>query len=328
MGKLKNSTVNQLKAYTLRYAGTDVEDTFVRRASLGELNFSAIQTEISVVLLFYQKLASIDLSNFPEDRLHILFNHIDQVNDQLTAITQFSVSSGGPAEHRANIITNFLRAYSALWPVIMEAFYFAEVTTAPKDITVYIQQMQEAQNDVAFQAQEFKKLIEQHTNTANQIVEKFGMQKYAKVFIDESLSFGKSAKSWLNWSLLALGFTITISIVLLSLSSGITDSSQLIHFTITKIVILTACFFGVSICFKNYRAQKHNEILNKHRHNALVTFEAFTAGKEDEQTKNAVLLAATQTIFGNQQTGYSNADSSDSDMPTRIIEIMKATPQK
>jgi len=65
--------------------------------------------------------------------------------------------------------------------------------------------------------------------------------------------------------------------------------------------------------------------LNKHRQNALNTFETFSkAAGTDTQTKNAVLLEATHAIFSNQQTGYLNQDG-ESDSPNRIIEIIKSS---
>jgi hypothetical protein len=79
---------------------------------------------------------------------------------------------------------------------------------------------------------------------------------------------------------------------------------------------------------KSYRAQKHNEVLNRHRQNALRTFETFSTSTDDAQTKNAVLLEVTHAIFGNQNTGYNSNESSDSDNPNKIIEIFKSVNQK
>ena len=78
---------------------------------------------------------------------------------------------------------------------------------------------------------------------------------------------------------------------------------------------------------KNCKSSKHNQILNKHRENALASFQAFievpTANKE---TKNAVLLEATRRIFGAQQTGYVVTENDDS--PNKIIEIIKTIQDK
>lgn len=154
------------------------------------------------------------------------------------------------------------------------------------------------------------------------------MHRYAKIFIEESNGFNKSAGTWFTASMLLLGIVIIFGMVLLFIDRDFVDKLDVIQFSITKILVLTALFYGVNMCFKNYKAHKHNEILNKHRHNALLTFEAFTGSKEDQQTKRAVLLAATQTIFGSQNTGYNDKESSDSDLPTKIIEIIKTPTEK
>jgi hypothetical protein len=98
---------------------------------------------------------------------------------------------------------------------------------------------------------------------------------------------------------------------------------QIVQYSVTKILIISSGFYGLSICMKNYRAHKHNEVLNRHRHNALTTFETFTKSTDDPQTKNAVLLEATRSIFSNQNTGYNNVDVSDSEITNKIIEYVK-----
>ena len=88
--------------------------------------------------------------------------------------------------------------------------------------------------------------------------------------------------------------------------------------------VLLVLFMALVWCSKNYAAVRHNYIINKQRQNALSTFETFVkaAGDEDIQTKNAVLLQATQCIFSAQPTGFSNKNS-DGDPSTKIIEIAK-----
>ena len=73
---------------------------------------------------------------------------------------------------------------------------------------------------------------------------------------------------------------------------------------------------------KIYRAYRHNCTINTHRQNALMTFEMFTNAAKDEQTKNAVLLQATQSIFSPQPTGYLSGDSEQGSNP-QILEIIK-----
>jgi len=100
-------------------------------------------------------------------------------------------------------------------------------------------------------------------------------------------------------------------------------NAEIVQFSIAKIVVLSALFYGLSICNRNYKAHRHNSTLNKHRQNALSTFETFAkAAGADNQTKNAVLIEATHTIFSNQQTGYLSSEK-DNDSSNKIVEIIK-----
>jgi anti-sigma28 factor (negative regulator of flagellin synthesis) len=105
-------------------------------------------------------------------------------------------------------------------------------------------------------------------------------------------------------------------------------NTKIVQFTITKIVVLSALFYGLSITNRNYKAHKHNGIMNKHRQNALSTFEIFSkAASADDQTKNAILLETTHSIFSNQQTAYLKSEG-NSDSSNKIIEIIKSATKK
>jgi hypothetical protein len=106
------------------------------------------------------------------------------------------------------------------------------------------------------------------------------------------------------------------------------ETLKFIQFSIIKVLVISGGFYALSVCMKNYRAYKHNQVLNKHRHNALTTFETFTKSTEDPQTKNAILLEATHTIFGNQNTGYNNAETNDGDFTSKVIEYIRPSPER
>jgi len=74
---------------------------------------------------------------------------------------------------------------------------------------------------------------------------------------------------------------------------------------------------------KTYRAHRHNAVVNRHRQNALTTFQTFAQAASEEQTKNAVLLQATQCIFSPQQTGYIQSDNDTPGIP-QVLEIVRS----
>jgi hypothetical protein len=74
---------------------------------------------------------------------------------------------------------------------------------------------------------------------------------------------------------------------------------------------------------RQYRAHRHNEVVNRHRQTALQTFDAFVnAAEGDEDTKNAVLVQTTQAIFAGQATGYLPEEPEPSPHTT-ILEILR-----
>ena len=93
--------------------------------------------------------------------------------------------------------------------------------------------------------------------------------------------------------------------------------------TLIRLLILSLLYFGMVWSSKNYLAHRHNVVVNKHRANALKTFQSFVEGAEgDSQTKNAVLIQATTAVFSPQKSGFLRKES-DTQAPNRIIEILQ-----
>lgn len=156
---------------------------------------------------------------------------------------------------------------------------------------------------------------------------KLQVSNYSELFETESKSFGQRSARWLFATIGCLSLIVILSLAhILAIENGTFDGlsfEELIQINISKIFIATVLFYGLSICNKNYKINKHNEILNKHRKNALSSFQAFVdSPTADATTKNAVLLEATKTIYSAQQTGFMNMDGDDSTI--KIIEIINA----
>ena len=63
--------------------------------------------------------------------------------------------------------------------------------------------------------------------------------------------------------------------------------------------------------------------VNKHRALSLKTFEAFAKSSEDKYVKDAVLMAATRTVFGNVPTGLVE-ERSNQESGVNFVEFGRA----
>jgi hypothetical protein len=98
----------------------------------------------------------------------------------------------------------------------------------------------------------------------------------------------------------------------------------MVAFLTAKVLALAVLGYALSWAARNYRAHRHNEIVNRHRAIALQTFEAFEKGIEgDPQARNAILLQAAQCAFSPQITGYMTGEPDPLPHNT-IVELVKS----
>lgn len=143
-------------------------------------------------------------------------------------------------------------------------------------------------------------------------------------FSEISKSYDKDAEKWFNRSKIMGIFTLFVAI-LSSLSYKIPciapetniESAQLIS---GKFIILGILSYGLIVCIRNYNAQIHNAVVNRHRQNSLQTYRAFVDAASSNVARDIVLTHAAAAVFLPQDTGYvRNQDSSGA---RSIIEMI------
>jgi hypothetical protein len=150
-----------------------------------------------------------------------------------------------------------------------------------------------------------------------------GVAQHATHFRDEAAAQNKQSKWWLIATIAAFAATATWGVACFFITPP-DSTSHLIQYAVAKLIILSALYYALVWSAKNFSAHRHNHVVNKHRQNSLSTFETFVkAARDDPDTKNAVLLQATQSIFSAQPSGYVHKDS-ESESPNKFIEIMRS----
>ena len=171
---------------------------------------------------------------------------------------------------------------------------------AIKDIEATRQQQHEMQRKMQTEAEEILETIRRAAAEA-------GVSQHAIYFKDEASSHSKIAKVWLGATILIgmIGLAFALySINFYSKAETVLSINQSIQLAVAKIVAFSILYYCLIWASRNYRAHRHNYVVNKHRQNALSTFQAFVNATEDDTTKNAVLIRSTEAIFSPGITGY------------------------
>ena len=161
----------------------------------------------------------------------------------------------------------------------------------------------------------------------NQLTEK-PISQYKVIFDKQAKTHRNMSWVWLAGSvLLAVGFGVIFWELLTDIGSLANQENQLsviLSNLFAKGFYLSLIFLFLNRTIKNFAAEKHLEVTNTHRQNALETFDTFVAAAEgNRETRDAVLLAATKAIFDANQSGYLSIKSSGVDSTSPVQQIIK-----
>lgn len=312
--------------------GKTVPEELVQEERLGKaLSFAAGVNDFRKAINLFQDLQDLDLSRIPYETLSSINNQAVKLKGLIEQINNFTPAENSPVSTRDSLVDQFRNNYHAWFTAVSPVTAYATnhgtdleaIQSEARELVLQIHAIKEESGS------ESTKLLKEVNSTLEKVrmaAADVGVAQHSTHFQAEAKDYENSAKKWLYcviglgvataaWGL--CGFNITLS------ENQQTQSIYLIKALISRASVLMTLLIMLFWASKNYAASRHNYVVNKHRQNALSTFETFVkAAGDDVQTKHAVLLQATQSIFSAQSTGFSGKDS-DSESPGKIIEIVK-----
>jgi hypothetical protein len=148
------------------------------------------------------------------------------------------------------------------------------------------------------------------------------MALHARIFGETAKAHTRASRFWLwvSGAMTALAITwLWTAPGFLDLTSNPPHTRYVIYFFGNTVLLGLALY-----CGRVFRSERHNTVVNQHRHDALTTYEAIIDGASgDEQMRAAIIMHATQTIFAPQPTGYWESKSQPGDqVPLPILQLI------
>lgn len=315
-------------------------ESLVRAAELGQdLSFEAGLPVFQRTLNLFESLAECNLESVPFESLNQILQHASQVGQLFQSIRTFSLQQNpqNPVQARDALIQQlrdrWQQDYVAVTPHIAYAIRrgtdFDALEREARG-TLALQQKLGAE----FKAQQEKLLGEMQgaLERVRQAAAEAGVAQHAIHFKEEAEFHKRQSYYWLV-AAIVLGVATVIYAVFglapkLSVVDGSTISENNVNVlylwsaALPRLVVIVVMTFGIVWSARNYAASRHNFVVNRHRQNALSSFETFVKGAGDQQTKQAVLLQATQSIFAPQDSGFIKGDTTPQP-GSQIIEILR-----
>ena len=322
----------------------------LERAELSETGFSfePVQEDLMTV---YSRLREI-LASPQEWLLNLSSGDISTVNQYLQQfyvnareIESFSLRVENPTETHATLQQDIIqRCDEAKKPLsdIVAFLSSRKVDQLETNVKTTVAEAEGQLNDLMNKVNEIGKVAEANEAARQKKFEEFelaiqnqlakkSISKYKAIFQEQAKAHQKGALFWLGMAGAAT-VAFAVAFVLLSIFVKIegTQLTGTLQNLFTKGFLLSPIYVWLNRSIKNHTAQKHLEVINTHRQNALETFDTFVAAAGDNrETRDAVLLAATEAIFDANQTGYLSTKTSSPDSRSPVQQVIREIlPQK
>lgn len=328
---LRASAINSLVAFDAEVLHVD------DRPALSLADAKSIVHKVQAVLKPFTRDV-IELLDDPA--INRLRQQGDAILEVLRRATQYRPEAG--QAKRDEVLRDLKAAYESLWRELRYDYTFAVVRQLqPELIEAKIDAVQKAaeksvRDSTAATAEKSEALLKELQGIADSAQKAAGLTgaaANAKFFDDAASAQSDEARAWgrrgrwaAGWLIVAIAFVALLPFLhaipglsWLVWTENAQGTAQLLGI---KVLVVVPLLYWVVLCARNYMAHKHNEVVNRHRQNALQTFKALVDAAKEPSKQDIILTKAAECIFGHQETGFVKAADSG-EGPKSIVEVFK-----
>lgn len=304
-----------------------------RRDVLGvDFAFDAAVEPTKRVISLFEQIPITYLKDIPLSQLQQIKNEANAFYSQLESILSFSpATDGNPTQTRQSYIDNVTVKYDQLFPILYPLI--AYLVSRQQDYSALERSARASMQAVTDEASELKSKLAADREEAQNILAEVrtvaaeqGVSQQASYFKDESDKHAIQAKHWRNCTVgtsIGLGLYAALSLLMhkIPLITPV-NTYEAIQLSIGKVLIFAVIAYMLILCAKNFLSHTHNQIVNKHRQNALLTFKSLSDAARGEDKRDIVLIYAASCIFSPQDTGYTRSSATQDAPSSRLVEII------
>jgi len=298
----------------------------------GKITFEGCRAELerTYSILNHFKLLPIDL--LPDSPMQQIVSSLPPLKATLDQIKVFTIESNDPTGTRNQLIGQLKTQADQFFSVAH--LYIPYLAYQKGDVQRNINELTESVEQASRLVSDAKDEIEKKRGEIGEIIvatreaaASVGVAHFTADFTTESAAQDSSADRWLKATGAMAGLTLVVAVglVFVPIKPDAT-TPQVIQIFTSKVVILGLLFTATIWCGRLYKAARHQGAISKHRANALRTFQAFTKAASDDESRNAILMETTKSIFAITSTGYLDNESTP-DGGLKIVEVVKHATQ-
>lgn len=300
------------------------------RGNLGDINFAVALPAIEKTIGLFGMVQRAGLDYVSHARLVQLKDMVEQAINQFKAIDAFTLNVDNPRAQRDAITDTLQRQYETWFEAVAPIIAFGirsatDFAALERDLRQKIAQAEVTSKELLQQQESAAAEAQSTLEAIKKAAAQAGVSQEAVHFETEARSHDSSSNFWFRTTAaLAVATAAWGAFIVWGIAAPPPGTwEQTLQSTIGKLVVVSGLYYGLVWCARNYNAARHNFVVNRHRANALSTFETFVKAASTDDVKQAVLLQATSSVFAAQPSGYTGKEG-EAAQPSNIIEILRS----
>ncbi len=290
-------------------------DSLVQNKRLGEMSFEGAVEPAKRLIDLFSRISSEAISEFPGEQKRTIQEQAKATYSLFEQILQFKITDGNPESNRQQLLDQLTAAYqptfNRLFPLIS---YLVSRTVDFNSLEsrgrAAIQAINDDKEKVLLSITETSQQAERLLQEVRKAAAEQGVTQMARYFADEAVEHEKNAGRWLIASIataLVVGAYAFSSLFLYRWLSP-TNAFESAQIITSKLLVFAVLAYALFQCIRSYSAHRHNQVTNKHRQNALMTYKTLAEAGNSPELRDAVLQHAAAAIYAPNDTGYLRAE--------------------
>ncbi len=305
--------------------------SLIQKEKLGQSSFEdAVEPAEKIIDLFKQVPSAI-LEQLPRNELTSIRSSADAVYALFEEILTFDLDAGDIKNRQTKHVDSLKSNYQSCFTQLSNLISFSVARTVDfnrleeqgraavqrvRDLT------EELISDISNQKTEAARILEQVRQTAAER----GVSQEAEYFKKEADSHRTEAKLWQKrtfWMAIVVGAYGLVSVLFHKIPfltpSNTYESIQLI---VSKLIMFSVLVFMLAISARNFLSNRHNEIVNRHRQNSLMTYRTLVDAGGSPEARDIILNHAASSVYQLHDTGFAKAVDNGSTASSSVIGLL------
>ena len=277
---------------------------------LSQMDSPHVASKIGCLVNAYQRLTPKALEEMSIKQLGEFSELTKRVQAAISKISQ-AVRHG----YRVDQVTheNVVATFDAVLPVVQEyADRAAATKSMRKEAESLLAEMRDQQEKLTMATQEAETTVaetkasfQQKVDDLEGTVTQLGASLHAAFFKREAEKHEKAAAAWKKgvWATAAVLALYAVASIFFSAIPWLKDVDT-VQLAVSKALVFIVLGYALFFCARNYAAERHNAVVNRHRQNALTTYRALVRANKNLEGADIILTQAARFIFAPQDSGY------------------------